>query len=289
VSRGWTPRIIARGRKEFRLQKLEIWRPLGAAYRFVFARPGWFLPSAWPGLILLISLEAGFAYADAILPPPSPTDHLMLVLGAVLVALCAAVSAAVAIQRSIFLGETSWGAGLRFGRLQLRYLGAALLIVAILVVPFIIFVELLGPLAVGLARAGVSTRATLASEAASAYVLLALLWLPVGKLLLALPAVALDEGEVISGAWERSRGNAWRLFLAGLACLVPLTVVQAAADYALRAYAASARLVTLDSGATIFLREYAIFASGLDAVIAVLEFALLMAFYAFAYRQFAEG
>ena len=48
------------------------------------------------------------------------------------------------------------------------------------------------------------------------------------RLMLVLPAVAADEtGDRLTRAWERSRGNAWRLYLGSILCTLPFAASSA--------------------------------------------------------------
>jgi hypothetical protein len=133
------------------------------------------------------------------------------------------VSGSVAIHRSIILNESSWLAALRFRRREWRFLGIGTLIALAVIVPLFVFLAIVLFSVLPMAAPLIKDPAALDAAYVAAYVgAVLILWGLAARLMLALPAVAIDEeGRQLGRAWTRSRGNGLRLWLGSLACWFP--------------------------------------------------------------------
>ena len=255
--------------------KIDVWRTVGAAYAFIFARPlrllrlgGW-----WLALVALSQLRW--------LLPPSLTPTLLTgpTLGGAVVSLAfllfyaaGFLSFCVALHRAVLSDESrSWFAALRFRRREWRFLGYILLIFVLMAVPVVFVNYLLASIGFAALQGGANAAAIFLAWFVIGYLEFLLVWIYGARLMLVLPAVAADEtGDRLTRAWERSRGNAWRLYLGSILCTLP--------------FAASSAIVPWLSDlkrsdpydAISFLSSF-------------LELCVLVAFYSYCYRQLATA
>ena len=211
--------------------KLPLWQTIRLSYASYFEHfgDGLRIAALWLPPVAILAAIGGFMQAVLLVeltasPRPQidvsqPVHLLMLGYALNLLLSIAAVSSAVAWHRLLLLKERpSASAGRNIGTRHFwRYVGAGLLICVIAAVPVAIA---LVPMALFnlLPAAGSAPPAEIA-VIALAYLVSIVLML---RLSLLLPARA--TGNLIlslKGAWQRTRGNLWRLFLGIVACTIP--------------------------------------------------------------------
>jgi hypothetical protein len=267
------------------VQKIAFWSTVGSAYRFVFGNPGLLFQFFWPVVILFAAGKTlGFARLPLIVAIP------IEVLGAVIMA-GLTIAGALALNRAILLAERSWSAPFRFRRMHWRFLGVVLVI-------FLAMALLSFPVAQvfsALLWAGVNSKPSFFMPgflvmAIGLHVVQLLIWIALGRLSLAFPAIAIGEGTgTLARAWLRSDQNIWRLFLGWALCWMPFELL----NYGIDRVISSANLgeepkVFIGSIKTIpALNSYLAAAS--STVIMAVATTVALAFYAFAYAQLARG
>jgi hypothetical protein len=242
------------------MRKIAFWRTFGAALRATFTRR------------LLAVLEPRLIAAGLVLVLGDILGTLrlglLLALAATWVAvLLAFTSFAVAWHRALLLGPEATAADrLRIGPREWRFVGYSLAIPLLVGVPVGI-VASLGSFIAGAALAPAVVGPAIDAAAVLAGTVIAM------RLALVLPAVAIDEpGASLVQAWQRSRGNAWRLAAGWLLCLA--VFAPAVFLYVLLATSVAAGSLALELllGLGLLALEF-------------LEFAVAVAFLSLAYQQ----
>jgi hypothetical protein len=218
--------------------KLPLWRTIRISYANYFRRFGDVLRISALWLLPIAALNGAMGWlqaswiADMTATPQTqaiPSRPIPItVLGGIsnLALALAAVSIAVAWHRLLLLDERPGLGGSNIGTRSLwRYVGITVvvcLIAALPVAAVLVPMSLLGWLP---ASGEVLGRWTPIPIVAGLLADVAGIWLLL-RLCLLLPARAAgDLNLTFKQAWQRSRGNAWRLFWGILACVVPMLVV----------------------------------------------------------------
>ena len=205
--------------------KVVFWRTLAAAYRLTFGDLRRFVHLCEPWLTAIAGvnvLAAGLALvADA------DFAFLFLVIASVPLVLCGFTVFAIGWQRAILTGARSdRPAGFRFERREWRFLGYALgilLIVAGAMTIATMPITILVGAVVEAAGGSAGDRITVALV--NLVVMLGGL-VGLGRFSLALPSLAIDDaGPVLRRAWERGRGNTFRLSFGPLLANLSITAV----------------------------------------------------------------
>ena len=268
--------------------KLPLWQTVRLAYATYLRHFGdglrivviWLPPVAilaaiggWLQAILLADLTAGRPAIDA-----SQPIHLLLLGYALnLLLTAAAVSSAVAWHRLLLLKEQpSSSSGRNIGsRYFWRYIGVGLLIGLIAAIPL---AGVLVPMALlnVLPAAGSTPPAELAIIALAYAVGIALIL----RLSLLLPARATGNFTLsLKAAWQRTRGNLWRLFLGIVACALPPFLLVKFIFVA---------LTIIPFGSGIYLVQWAL-ASAIALCCWLLLWPIWIGFLSHAYRQLAPA
>ena len=209
--------------------KLPLWELISRSYGSVLSEFGDVMRMSWAWLLVGVPL-AGYlnwlnvsfvleAIRSSIREPSIPPHIYALSMLGSLIVMMAALSIAVAWHRKILLDERPALAGLNIAQSAFwRYLGVGLKIALVAFAPmFLIVVPLLIGATLGLpstVKFGVLAAIFFLAYLASSAALL--------RLMLLMPARAIgDTGLSITEAWERTRGNCWRLFWGLLACTLP--------------------------------------------------------------------
>ena len=201
------------------MNKLRFWRTVRDAYGFLFADAWRFVLLSGPWLGALAASEI----AMLLVAPFSPFLAAVIgIIGVIVFEFFGVFAFSVAWHRAILLGETPRWA-LRFGRREWRFCGYA----------FVIGLIVAGiggalVLALGAAAAGIVTAAGAVGNAA--FLLPFAAWFVVlglgARLLLALPAVAVDEPDrLLRTAWQRGRHNSVRLFFGPFVTAIPFFII----------------------------------------------------------------
>jgi len=227
------------------MRKIEFWETLGDSYRFVFADVMRFvrLAGAWIALCAAVAIALGLYAHFAPMPGNRMTlvgvrSALLLPLAAIgLVRFVGLTAFAVSWHRSILLADVPRGFNFRFGRRELRYFsyGWGLMATVAMVLAVLAFAAgtILGLL---LGISGLIESAPHPAIRALTFAIPALagmiIFIAIGlRIVLGLPAIAVDEPRgVLRRGWDRSRGNAWRLFFASLLCLLPMEMIGGAVN-----------------------------------------------------------
>ena len=287
-----------------------------AAYRCVWGDLGRFIAMAGMSLIGLIAC----ALLVVLFQPVALAQTGILTLAAGWFELAVAAAFSFSWHRLLLAGDEVSGLdALRLARHELRFFGYCILmllfarvlvgggslLLALAFVPLIVAGEFRVPVA--LARAALSpwgaALAVVLTAMALAHVYAdALPWpmvpladwagyfallVPLARILLALPAVVMGErGDLIAGAWQRSRGNGAALFLGLMLCVLPFAL----AGWIVRAVlGAPVWLSRMGEGggtelpAPFTAAEFV--ASSLEALIFLLGAGVVVGFLCFAYGQ----
>lgn len=256
--------------------KIDVWRTVGAAYAFIFARPlrllrlgGW-----WLALVALWQLWR-------LLPPPlqppvidenAPLSIMAAGFIASLFFAAGFLSFCVALHRAVLSGESrSWFAALRFGRREWRFLGYILLIATLMAVPvFVVDPGLASIIAELQGDAGVTV--VLRVSFVIGYLEFLLVWIYGARLMLVFPAVAADEtGGRLARAWQRGRGNTLRVYFGSALCVFPFAASERIALW----------ILDLNRDGDVY--------GAISLATFILRIAVLVAFYAYCYRQLASA
>ncbi len=283
------------------MQKIAVWRTVGAAYAFVFGHPlrllrlGGIWLAVIAGFELWLVLSHNSLWLAALRSPTwAPVAQWAFPLSGIAELLFFAlglISLCVALHRAALAHETrSWFAALRFGRREWRFLGYTLLIGLAMAVP--IFVVNHGLLNVGFAalRGGANLGVVLQWWYLITITLLLLVWSYASRLMLVFPAVAVDDtGEALLRAWDRSRGNWLRLYFGSLICMLPFTV----ADWYSRALLGPKMVAwtryQLSAGISVKLAQGGELHDAFSAALSLLDLCVLVVFYSCCYRQLASS
>jgi hypothetical protein len=222
--------------------KLPFWRTISLSYSFYFEHLGDVLRVSWLWLLIYMPLVGVTSWlqmswlTEAIAnmkpgrPPLAPATSIELtILGNVstVVMFLAGCSIAVAWHRLLLLGEHPHLSGSNIVSQSLwRYAGMG---IAILLIAGLPALAILAPVFLwGLPHAAdANTPAVSAAMSNPAiFILIPIVYLGicfvVMRLCLLLPARAIgDTGLTFKGAWDFTRGNAWRIFWGIVACSVP--------------------------------------------------------------------
>ncbi len=206
-------------------RKLPVLRIVGASYGFVLLNLRDFLRTAWLPFIVLVVMLVIHGMPE---PPPETTgdqppqlpgpDFLI----ALIIFLIISVTVQVAWYRRVLLGPDGLASGFplalgrREGRFFMRMIGVLLLMLML----FVFAMNILG----GAVPAG--------SPGALAFSYIGLAVLALGdfylasRLWLVLPAAAVDARTTWVQAWRLGHGNGWRIALAWIGALLPVTLVR---------------------------------------------------------------
>ena len=226
------------------VQKLPLWDTICLSYSTFFRNCRDVLLICWLWLIVLaplMTLENAMQWSliaktiadlkQTSLPPrfvsvSMPIDLRILIYGVGLLYMLAGVSIAVAWHRRIILGEQPRLSGSNIGAGSFwRYAGVGIAILLLAFAPMV-----LGFLVLGLFLFPFISHATpaalhLGTVAPIALIMLVLYLAGIAvmlRLCLLLPARAVgDLGVTFTQAWNRTRGNTWRIFCGILACTLP--------------------------------------------------------------------
>jgi hypothetical protein len=272
------------------MPRIPFWRTIGAAFGFVFGNPARLVRIIW----IWPALSAAYFALDLMIPiSHSPAMVLLASVITIVVGIAVLIAVSVALFRAVLLGDTSWTATLHFGRRHWRLLGTGTLIVLAMAIPTLLLQNLLLNLAAGLIMSGQGSLTLLTAGNAVVTLLMLALWSVCCRLMLALPAAALDErDDLLATAWERSRGNTWRLFLASLACWLPFYLLGSVIDRIASSYGITGHSTTLASGLTVTIETRDIAADVLfvgNLLLPMLLASVMIVFYAFAFRRLAGG
>lgn len=267
------------------MRKIAIWRTGADAYRSVFSHPMRLAQLAWPQFALFACFALVSYLGDR---PERLGDSRWAFL------LCEAIlllGFSVGFCRALLLGEVSWTAGLRFDKRNLRLLGNAIL-VGLALYGIMLVTTALAFLPIGLAWSKYSSHQEFLIAAFLAFgtLMFIIMWAVGSRLAMALPAIALDEaGKALRTAWVRTRGNALRLFTGSFLVTAPLGVLLLVA----RAHFHGDPPANRPTDTGDWLMQLVTSGSAVDRymwpLIFGLQIALLIAFYAHAYRQLAGG
>jgi hypothetical protein len=173
----------------------------------------------------------------------------------------------------ILLGEElPFGANFRFGRREWRFLFYGLGCALIVALPAMV-IATAASVAVGVVAkaAGIESGWFLVAPVMIAVGLF--VYPVVARLMLVLPAIAVDEGPpYLARAWARTRGNALRLFFGMIICALPLSLLTSLVDMAAGKIAPDNTAVTLVIQAILLIANF-------------LAVAVYVGFLSFAYDQ----
>jgi hypothetical protein len=272
------------------LQKIAVWRAVGAAFAFTFLHPfRWLrLGILWLALIVAIlalgrmsflslrGLSAGWAVAAFVL--------CFIVAGIMLFG--GLYSFCVALHRVALVGEIRpWFAALRFGRREWLFLGYSLLVGILMSLP-LIPVELVAvPFAMRFLRTGDNFFVLLEWSPAIKVALTLMVWTYGARLFLVFPAIAADEtGERLSRAWARSRGNGLRVFVGSVICLLPFVGGASLAQWLRLRRIVEALRTTKDDSFVTVARDAGLY-QAVSAVAFLLGLVVLVGFYSYCYLR----
>ena len=262
-----------------RVRKIAFWRTVRGAYRFVFTSPGLLIRLIWPAsgfLVILIPLY--FFRASPLLAVP------FLALG-YLFLIAVATMAGLAFNRAVLLNERKWLA-VRFHWPHWRFLGVSFVIVLVMSLPSHILGAIISGFLPESARIGLSPLMVIVIGWSVVVFTKLVLWSAVGRLMLALPAIALGEGSgIFARAWQRSKGNAWRLLLGWAVCWMPLQLLPEIVSRTYYLIKQPAKTIVFDDSSLYGTLLSSTANSGMD----LLSTCLAMAFYAYSYAQLAHS
>jgi hypothetical protein len=217
--------------------KLPLWDTICSSYSTYFNHITDVLRISWLWLAIAV-LSAGvqrfwIGNAVAVVQPgarphvpagPSALESLcnfLLLLGI--------VSIAVAWHRRMILNELTWfSAGNVFTKSFWRYIGVAILISLVAVLPVLLLFFIVLILVHPFSSSGGSGHPALAALilVPASIALYVTSMAVILRLSLLLPARAVgDFGRTFKEAWRQTRGNTWRMFWGLLACSLPVTII----------------------------------------------------------------
>ncbi len=254
------------------------WRTVCGAYKFVFTNPSLLIWLIWPASVFLIilTLLQFFRAPQSVAVPFLTLAYLLLI--------AVTIMAGLAFNRAILLNERHWLA-VRFHWPHWRFLGASFVIVLVMSLPFNILTPIIFAFFADSVRIGLSPYIIVVVAWGVVVLIKLVLWSAVGRLMLALPAIALGEGAgIFARAWQRSNGNVWRLFLGWALTWIPLQLLPDVVSrlYYLAKYHGS--VVAYDNPIPYSALLSAAIHGGTD----FLSACLAMAFYAYSYAQLAQ-
>jgi hypothetical protein len=283
------------------VQKIAMWRTVGAAYAFVFGHPLRLLRvgGMWLAIIALaelwqvlsqqpvwfIAVRIAAWYPSALVP----TLLLTAIAGGLFFAV-GLISFAVALHRAVLTGEIrSWLAALRFRRYEWRFLGYTLLIGLLTGLPPFVANTLLLPLGLAGLR-GTSFGVLFLWWYAIATIELLSVWTYGSRLMLVFPALAIDEaGEVLTRAWDRSRGNWLRVYLGSVICILPFPVCDSLVRLLLGPKVVTWTQYQLTHSISYKLTRGGELHDAIYSVSSLLELCVLIVFYSYCYQQIASA
>lgn len=228
------------------MSKIPVGQTIRFAYAFTFGEIGTIIGLIW--IPTLINAVAGFfatgtyyhALADSLdsgLPPMGTAATLPLVLAFVSLLLLAMISVAIT-QQALGIRSGPAFAHISLGSAELRTFGGFFGLYLLLVLFALVFLVVVGGLAIGAAAAikataGAAPLVELGSGLAALIGVLALVYMIVRLSFLLVPSVV-DGGEFgLTRSWQLTKGNFWRIVAVALATIMPVTLVFAAAEFAI--------------------------------------------------------
>jgi hypothetical protein len=221
------------------VRQIEFWLTVREAYRFVFSDLTRFVQTAgvWIVGTVVLNLLVVAQFGDAALVTHAAGGHIPksfdLVAFGFLIGLfnyAGSIAFAVAWHRAVLLEETPGFIGaLRFGRREWRFLFYSWgigLVVAGIAVAVVLILLFLGRII--LQGQSIEDLPLLIKAASLAWVvvIVLILGIPLVRLTLGLPAIAVDEPSGVWGrAWRRGAGNGLRLVGGAFLCVGPITLV----------------------------------------------------------------
>lgn len=264
--------------------KVIFWSAIRRGYVFVFGHPLEFLKIIWPWCALFIIGEWASIVLKPVLLPQAPGKYFLLMMLKALLELASFVAASVALHRAILAGDSSWVSGLRFGRRHFRFLGICAAIAVGIGILMLAIVQMTAPLGLLAFRSGHNFQTIMIGLSVAGLILYLVGWYPISRLILALPAVSVDEPAAVSGAWERSAGlDGLRLYLGSLLCELPIIGLEKIAKGFLPPHATVSTTFKFGSSVTLKFPEIWPFDDAISTAFSTVEVALLVAFYSCAY------
>lgn len=206
-------------------RKLPVLKIVGASYGFVLLNLRDFLRTAWLPFIALVAMLVIQGVPEP--PPETPGDHPPRLPGlefltALIIFLIISVTVQVAWYRRVLLGPDGMASGFplalgrREGRFFMRMIGVLLLMLML----FVFAMNILGgAVPVGSSGALAFSYIGLAVLALGDFYLASRLWL-------VLPAAAVDARTTWVQAWRLGHRNGWRIALAWVGSLLPVTLLR---------------------------------------------------------------
>jgi hypothetical protein len=274
------------------MQKIAIWHAVRDAFAFVFLHPFRLLRLCGPWLVLIALFWAAWMLLlkrSATSPPVAPLVALAFVLALWIVLFGGLISFWVALHRAVLVEEIRpWFAPLRFGRRGWRFVGLTFVVSILMGLPLVPVMLFAVPLATGYLHGRGDIPLLIEWLSAVNIALTLIVWSYGCRLALVFPAAAADEaGDRITRAWERSRGNALRIYTGSVACALPFV----AGDQLARALLLPSLSDVLRAGTTKDLfaavnRGHQIY-DPISAVLFLLGFSVMIAFYSYCYLRLA--
>jgi len=228
------------------MNKIPVGQTIRFAYAFTFGEIGTIIGLIW--IPTLINAVAGFfatgvyygALANGLdsgLPPMGAAATLPIVLAFVSLLLLAMISVAIT-KQALGMREGPAFAHISLGSAELRTFGGFFGLYLLLVLFVMVFLVVAGAIAIGAASAikANAGAAKLISAGTGIGVLLglfALVYMVVRLSFLLVPSVV-DGGEFgLTRSWQLTQGNFWRIVAVGCVTLLPVTLLFAAAEFAI--------------------------------------------------------
>ncbi len=296
------------------MNKIPVGRTIAFAYSFTFGQIGTVIGLIWLPLVLFFvgyffamtyyaqGVEAWLADSD----PSAFGKPFLALMAFYIVAMFVVAVIGVAITRQA-MGQRKSSAVVSFNlgaaefNLFLSFLAAYLVIVAVIVGLFLALAVLGGIAGVVLSAAAASLSKVAVNQISLALgilgglaVIAGLIYVSVRLVFLLAPVTVVEEKIDLIRAWSLTKGNFWRIFLIGLATVVPITLIMQGSEIAILgpANALPSLQLTMNqtqqmhalSAQAHALTENLPLILGLGMLIAPFVYGLLFSAPAFAYR-----